>query len=73
MMITDPWIQGLYPAAAWMVYVIEAVGLGATVRDAIPAVAASELPVCCVEDDRVVGLIDRETVLTAIAGEHGEP
>ncbi len=44
-----------------------------TVRDAIPAVAASELPVCCVEDDRVVGLIDRETVLTAIAGEHGEP
>ena len=27
MMITDPWIQGLFPAAAWMVYLIEAIGI----------------------------------------------
>jgi len=40
-----------------------------TVRDAIPAVAASERPVCAVEDGRVVGVVDREAVLKAIAGE----
>ncbi len=27
MMITDPWIQGLFPAPAWMVHVIEAIGI----------------------------------------------
>jgi predicted tellurium resistance membrane protein TerC len=27
MMITDPWIQGLFPAPAWMVYGIEAIGI----------------------------------------------
>jgi glycine betaine/proline transport system ATP-binding protein len=43
-----------------------------TVRDAIPTVAASERPVCAVEDGRVVGLVDREAVLTAIAGERDE-
>jgi YjbE family integral membrane protein len=27
MMITDPWIQGFFPAPAWMVYLIEAIGI----------------------------------------------
>jgi hypothetical protein len=34
-------------------------------------IAASERPVCAVEDGRVVGVVDRETVLRAIAGEEG--
>jgi hypothetical protein len=33
--------------------------------------AASEKPVCAVEDVRVVGVVDRVAVLTAIAGEEG--
>ena len=40
-----------------------------TVRRAIPVIAASERPVCAVEDGRVVGVVDKETVLAAIAGE----
>ncbi len=40
-----------------------------TVRDAIPAVAASERPVCAVDNGRVVGVVDREAVLKAIAVE----
>jgi glycine betaine/proline transport system ATP-binding protein len=40
-----------------------------TVRSAVPVIAASERPVCAVEDDRVVGVVDKEAVLTAIAGE----
>ena len=27
MMITDPWIQGFFPAPAWAVYLIEAIGI----------------------------------------------
>ncbi|HSF60700.1 MAG TPA: glycine betaine/L-proline ABC transporter ATP-binding protein [Gaiellaceae bacterium] len=40
-----------------------------TMRKAVPVLAASEKPVCCVEDGRVVGIVDREAVLTAIAEE----
>jgi len=40
-----------------------------TVRKAVPVIAASERPVCAVENDRVVGVVDKEAVLTAIAGE----
>src|SRR3954447_6639863 len=40
-----------------------------TVRAAVPVIAGSERPVCCVEGDRVVGVVDKATVLTAIAGE----
>jgi glycine betaine/proline transport system ATP-binding protein len=40
-----------------------------TVRAAIPVIAGSERPVCAVDGDRVVGVVDRESVLTAIAGE----
>jgi hypothetical protein len=43
-----------------------------TVRNAIPVVAASERPVCAVENGNVVGLVDRDAVLTAIAGEGGD-
>jgi len=31
--------------------------------------SASERPVCVVDGDRVVGVVDRASVLTAIAGE----
>jgi glycine betaine/proline transport system ATP-binding protein len=40
-----------------------------TVRAAIPVIVGSERPVCAVEGERVVGVVDREAVLTAIAGE----
>jgi len=43
-----------------------------TVRNAIPVVAASERPCCAVENGTVVGLVDRDAVLTAIAGEGGD-
>jgi CBS domain-containing protein len=43
-----------------------------TVRNAIPLVAASERPVCAVENGRVVGIVDRDAVLTAIGGEGGD-
>src|SRR5690242_20356448 len=40
-----------------------------TVRAAVPMIAASERPVCAVEGDRVIGVVYREAVLTALAGE----
>jgi glycine betaine/proline transport system ATP-binding protein len=40
-----------------------------TMRKAVPVLAASEKPVCCIEDERIVGIVDREAVLTAIADE----
>jgi glycine betaine/proline transport system ATP-binding protein len=40
-----------------------------TMRKALPALAESEKPVCCVEDERIVGIVDRDTVLRAIAEE----
>jgi glycine betaine/proline transport system ATP-binding protein len=43
--------------------------VGTTVRAAVPVIAASERPCCAVDGDRVVGVVDRESVLTAIAGE----
>jgi glycine betaine/proline transport system ATP-binding protein len=43
--------------------------VGTTVRRAVPVLAASEKPVCCVENGDVVGIVDRNAVLTAIAGE----
>ena len=43
-----------------------------TVRDALPVIAASDRPVRAVEDGRVVGLVDRDAVLQAIAGERGD-
>ncbi len=46
--------------------------VGTVVRRAVPLLAASEKPVCCVENGNVVGLVDRDAVLTAIAGEGGD-
>ena len=40
-----------------------------TVRSAVPVIASSERAVCCVEGGRVVGVVDKEAVLIAIAGE----
>ena len=40
-----------------------------TMRKALPALAGSEKPVCCMEDDRMIGIVDREAVLHAIAEE----
>jgi len=40
-----------------------------TVRDAVPVLAASEIPVRVVEGGEVVGIVDRVAVLRAIAGE----
>ena len=42
-----------------------------TMRRALPALAASEKPVCCIEDGRIVGIVDRDAVLRAIAEEEG--
>ncbi len=43
-----------------------------TVRKAVPVLAASEKPVCAVENGEVVGIVDRDAVLTAIAGEQDD-
>jgi glycine betaine/proline transport system ATP-binding protein len=40
-----------------------------TVKNAVPMIAANERPVCAVENGRVVGVVDRDAVLQAIAGE----
>jgi glycine betaine/proline transport system ATP-binding protein len=40
-----------------------------TVRDAVPTLAGSDRPVLAVDGDKVVGVVDREAVLRAIAGE----
>jgi glycine betaine/proline transport system ATP-binding protein len=40
-----------------------------TMRKALPVLAESEKPVCCTEDGRVIGIVDRDAVLRAIAEE----
>jgi glycine betaine/proline transport system ATP-binding protein len=40
-----------------------------TVREVVPRLASSEHPVLATDGDRVVGVVDREAVLRAIAGE----
>jgi len=40
-----------------------------TVRKAVPVIASSERPCCAVEDGKIVGVVDKDAVLTAIAGE----
>ena len=42
-----------------------------TIKDAIPVIASSELPVAAVENGSVLGVVDRAAALTAIAGEGG--
>jgi hypothetical protein len=43
-----------------------------TVRQAMPALAAGEKPVCAVENGKVVGIVDRNAAFQAIAGEGGD-
>jgi glycine betaine/proline transport system ATP-binding protein len=40
-----------------------------TMRKALPVLAESEKPVCCMEDGRMIGIVDRDAVLRAIAEE----
>jgi glycine betaine/proline transport system ATP-binding protein len=40
-----------------------------TVRDVVPMLAGSERPILATDGDRIVGAVDREAVLRAIAGE----
>ena len=40
-----------------------------TVRNAVPVIASSERPCCAVDGDKIVGVVDKDAVLTAIAGE----
>jgi glycine betaine/proline transport system ATP-binding protein len=40
-----------------------------TMRKALPALAESEKPVCCVENGQLIGIVDRDAVLRAIAEE----
>jgi glycine betaine/proline transport system ATP-binding protein len=40
-----------------------------TVKRAVPLIVGSERPVCAVENGKIVGVVDKEAVLTAIAGE----
>ena len=40
-----------------------------TVREVVPMLAGSEQPILATDGDRVVGVVDREAVLRAIAGE----
>jgi glycine betaine/proline transport system ATP-binding protein len=42
-----------------------------TIKDAVPVIVSSELPVSAVENGTVVGVVDRIAVLKAIAGEGG--
>ena len=43
-----------------------------TMRRAVPVLAASEKPVCCMEEGRIVGIVDRGAVLAAIAEERDD-
>jgi glycine betaine/proline transport system ATP-binding protein len=40
-----------------------------TMRKALPVLAENEKPVCCMDDGRIVGIVDRDSVLRAIAEE----
>ena len=40
-----------------------------TMRKALPVLAESEKPVCCMENGHVIGIVDRDAVMRAIAAE----
>jgi glycine betaine/proline transport system ATP-binding protein len=40
-----------------------------TMRKALPVLAESEKPVCCMADGQVIGIVDRDAVMRAIAAE----
>jgi glycine betaine/proline transport system ATP-binding protein len=41
--------------------------VGTTLKDALPVVASTEQPVRAVKDGQVVGIVDREAILRAMA------
>ena len=41
-----------------------------TVKDAVPVAAATDGPIRAVEDGRCVGIVDRVSILQAMAGGH---
>jgi glycine betaine/proline transport system ATP-binding protein len=43
-----------------------------TMRKALPVMAETDLPVCCMENGRMIGIVDRDAVLRAIADEGGD-
>ena len=43
--------------------------VGTTVKRAVAVIAGSDRPVCAVDNGRIVGVVDKAAVLTAIAGE----
>ena len=45
----------------------------AVIRTAIHAAAATEKPICCVDDGRLVGVVDRAAILESIAGGEAAP
>jgi glycine betaine/proline transport system ATP-binding protein len=47
------------------------VDVDTTVKNALAVISASEHPACAVENGEVVGVVDRDAVLRAIAGEGG--
>ncbi len=47
--------------------------VGTTVQDAVPLVAATDGPVRAIENGRVVGVVDRETVLQRNGGSARKP
>ena len=46
-----------------------ALDVGTTVKRAVPVIVNSERPVCAVDNGKIVGVVDKTAVLTAIAGE----
>src|SRR5262249_59072245 len=44
-------------------------GVTTTMRSALPVLAETDKPVCCMENGEVIGIVDREAVLRAIAEE----
>jgi glycine betaine/proline transport system ATP-binding protein len=43
--------------------------VGTTIKEAIPVIASSDVPVAAVENGTVLGVVDRTAALQAIAGE----
>jgi len=43
--------------------------VGTTVKKAVPVISDSDRPVCVLENGQIVGVVDKEAVLAAIAGE----
>jgi glycine betaine/proline transport system ATP-binding protein len=43
--------------------------VGTTVKRAVPVISSSDKPICAVENGKIVGVVDKNDVLAAIAGE----